>query len=120
MKHMTTTSTRIRGTMTRGTDNKMMRTQYPPPSLHNDGHHHNSTPNYCHEQLLVGWGWRAIKQGQQWTRPLCHEQLLVERMSGMSNEQCFTVPHLFQLDSLDSGESVWILVECRRTSNKRI
>ena len=76
MTTMTMTKTRAndnrlgRGmTMTRGTMTRQCKTtrttQYHPLPLHGDGHHHNSTPNHCREQLLMGWKQGAIGQGQR-------------------------------------------------------
>ena len=28
-----------------------------------EDHHHNSTPNHCHKQLLIGWKWGAMSMG---------------------------------------------------------
>jgi len=61
---------------------------------------------------------------QEILSPHCHAPSLLSNSDDDDDDddvsQCFTVPHLFRPDSLDSGESGWNLVECRRTSNKRI
>jgi hypothetical protein len=56
---------------TRGTNTIGMMRQYKTTMMTQYTHHH------CHKQLLVGWGWGAIKQEQQQTRPLCHSSHII-------------------------------------------